>query len=116
MVDQLHAEGRAGQFECLIWESSLCFWLLRDGDGIEAKRRLQPLIAAWRKTFDSNDPWIALLEMYDACADVYVASAQSEKTDREASLARAEAAAARLPKMTFATSALLKRVRQIAAE
>jgi hypothetical protein len=70
VVDEARRAGRGEQMETLLWEGALAFWLVSDGDFVEAEPLLQRNIAGWSSRLDADDEWLATLQAMAACAAV----------------------------------------------
>ena len=64
------AKGGPEQLETLMWESALAFFLVCDGDYLEAEPMLRQNIAAWERKLSSDDSWLVNMRTIQLCARV----------------------------------------------
>jgi serine/threonine protein kinase len=68
LVDQARAGGVEPPIVPLFWESALGFWMLNDGDPVDARRVLARNRASWSLRTTPGDPWLGCLELLETCA------------------------------------------------
>ena len=69
-VRAANAAGRGYEFQTLLWESALGFWLTENGDHQEAAPLLQENVAKWSALVEPGDPWLDHLKAMIACTTV----------------------------------------------
>lgn len=70
LVDENRRAGRADDFETLLWETALGFWLLSDGDAAEAESRLADVDARWHDLLGPDDRWARQVHLLRTSATV----------------------------------------------
>jgi serine/threonine protein kinase len=68
MVNGARAGGREPDVLTLFWESGLGYWVLLDGPPAEARNILNRNRRSWSTRTSPDDPWLAQLELLEACA------------------------------------------------
>ncbi len=71
LIDSARQEGHGEDFETILWESALAFWLVNEKAFAEALPLLEGNIARWSRMLQPNDPWLADLRMMQTCATVH---------------------------------------------
>lgn len=108
-VDDAALTGRSNELEVMLWESSLCVWLLRDEQGADALTRLRALTPRWQKIVAADDPWLLHLSALEALAEGWVVTgdAPASREARLNALERADQLSNQMPMRPVALKNLI---------
>ncbi len=67
---EAEANGKADGFRSTMWESALCFWLIREGDHTEGLPMVTRNLEKWEAFLDPEDDWVLTIQAMQACAFV----------------------------------------------
>lgn len=75
-----------------IWRTSLGLWQLTENAPEEAAVTLREADDAWRSMLSPDDPWLAIMDGYRACAEIDLAGTDATDASLESARARVERA------------------------
>jgi len=70
LLARAEAAGRGDDVEMLMWETSLCFWLVKEGEYVESEELIARNHGQWEALLESDDAWLDWVKALEACARV----------------------------------------------